>query len=53
MARIVSKGIEVHYVAEDAEDRGLLAVTLVPGALPVHASALPQLFEGYDQVWHW
>jgi sulfur relay (sulfurtransferase) DsrF/TusC family protein len=53
VARIISKGIEVHYVAEDAEDRGLLTETFVVGARPVNASALPQLFEGYDQVWHW
>jgi hypothetical protein len=53
VARIITKGMTVHYVAEDAEDRGLAETELVAGARAVRAAALPQLFESYDQVWHW
>lgn len=53
VARIISKGIAVRYVAEDAEDRGLAEPALVAGAQAVRVAGLPQLFEGYDQVWHW
>lgn len=53
VARIMTKGIAVHYVAEDAEERGLAEAALVAGARAVRSSGLPQLFEGYDQVWHW
>lgn len=53
VTRIMTKGIAVHYVAEDAEERGLAEAALVAGARAVHSSGLPQLFEGYDQVWHW
>lgn len=53
VARIMAKGIAVHYLAEDAEERGLAEAALVGGARAVRFSGLPQLFEGYDQVWHW
>ncbi len=53
VARIVTKGIAVHYVAEDAADRGLAEAELVAGSRAVRAAALPALFESYDQVWHW
>jgi hypothetical protein len=53
LTALVAKGVEVHYVEEDATERGLLASELIEGIKPVRKSALPTLFGGFDQVWHW
>jgi hypothetical protein len=53
VARMLSKGMAVFYVAEDAFALGLAEVSLLPGAQAVRASTLPQLFAHYDQVWQW
>jgi hypothetical protein len=53
VARMVAKGIAVHYVQEDAAELGLGETGLVAGARAVRVSDLPKLFEGYDYVWLW
>ncbi len=53
LARMMSKAIVVHFVAEDAEELGLEPGTLLPGPTPVRRPQLPELFAAYEQVWHW
>jgi hypothetical protein len=53
VAALVAKGVEVRYVEDDAEERGLSREELVAGVAPVRFSELPRLFESYDQVWSW
>lgn len=49
----MSKGVEVYFIEEDAAERGLERTDLISGPTPVSRSALPKLFAGYQQVWHW
>lgn len=51
--RIIGKGLAVHVVSQDLEERGIPADTLLTGATPVGRSSLPELFAAYEQVWYW
>lgn len=53
LARLVSKGVAVSYVMEDASERGLRPTDLIEGVTPVRAGDVARVFEQYDQVWHW
>ncbi len=53
VASLLPKGIKVYAVAEDADVRGLSAGDMVDGVEMVSRAGLPQLFAGYDQIWHW
>jgi intracellular sulfur oxidation DsrE/DsrF family protein len=53
VAKLAGKGVLVHVVAEDLAERGILAEDLVAGVRTVPRAALPELFAGYDMVWHW
>jgi hypothetical protein len=53
LSALVAKAVEVRYVEDDAEERGLTRADLVEGLIPVRSAELPRLFEGYDQVWCW
>jgi sulfur relay (sulfurtransferase) DsrF/TusC family protein len=53
VAKLAQKGVKVFLVAEDLADRGLGRADLIGGIDTVSRSALPKLFGGYDQVWHW
>ena len=53
LARMMAKGIAIHFVADDIEERGLEPGALIQGARPVRRSSLPELFASYDQVWRW
>ena len=50
---LVGKGLDVHIVQEDLDDRGLSAGDLVEGLKPLMRSDLPGLLDSYDHVWHW
>ena len=50
---LIGKGVEVLYVREDAEDRGLKSGNLVDGPRPVARAEIPKLFESHDNIWHW
>ena len=43
----------VAEIAASVEIEAVAEATLAAGARAVRATALPPLFEGYDQVWHW
>jgi sulfur relay (sulfurtransferase) DsrF/TusC family protein len=53
IASLVAKGVAVYILAEDLAQRGLEADDLVPGLERITRDALPGLFAGHDQVWHW
>lgn len=52
-ASLIAKGVEVHYVVEDAADRGLQPGDMVPGVKPISRAAVAGLCNAHDQVWHW
>jgi sulfur transfer complex TusBCD TusB component (DsrH family) len=53
VAKLVGKGVDVYVVEDDVAARGLERSDLVEGLKPVSRSAVPKLFAGYDQIWHW
>lgn len=53
IARFLSKGVSVKYVAEEAAERGLEASALVAGVEPIARAELPAYLRGFDQVWGW
>jgi hypothetical protein len=53
VAGLIGKGVTVHIVQEDLDDRGVQAGELIDGLTPVARGDLPGLFEGYDHIWHW
>jgi hypothetical protein len=53
VSRILSKGIPIYFVIEDAEDRGLAPAELVNGTRGVPRAGLARLLDSHDRVWHW
>jgi hypothetical protein len=52
-ANLIDKGVEVHYVAEDAAERGLHPSDMVSGVKPISRDKVAELCNAHDQVWHW
>ena len=52
LRRLLAKQVACYYVEEDAAERGIPAVGLIEGLVPVSRDKLATLFAGYDQV-HW
>lgn len=50
---LAKKGVPVFFVEEDARERGIVRDDLIEGVRPLARAGVPQLFETYDQVWHW
>jgi sulfur transfer complex TusBCD TusB component (DsrH family) len=53
VAKLVTKGVPVFLVEEDAAERGIEGTELVAGVEAVSRRELPALLERYDRVWHW
>ena len=53
VAGLIAKEVAVYVVAEDLAERGLSADALIDGLVEISRDAMPTLFDGYDQVWHW
>lgn len=53
LAALVAKGIAVHAVEEDLEDRGLRDAKLVDGVQVLPRERVPRLFDEYTRVWKW
>lgn len=51
--RLVKKGVKVFALTEDLEERGINTADCLPGVRMIKVSALPDLLEEHDQVWHW
>lgn len=50
---LIGKGVQVFVVEDDLAERGLDGEMLIDGLRPLPSSAVAQLVDGYDQVWHW
>jgi hypothetical protein len=53
LARLMDKGVPVHYVQDELAPRGIAPERLVGGAQPVRAGELPRFFERFGRLWHW
>jgi hypothetical protein len=53
VAALVRKGIPVHYVQDDASERGIHATELVDGLIPIPRAQVSSLFHQYNQIWKW
>lgn len=53
VAELVRQGVGVHYVVEDLDALGVAEDRLVDGVQPLKRDELPQLFDGFDQIWRW
>jgi len=53
IVKLVDKGVTVHVVADDLEERGLKRSDLIDGLEPVSRSRLATLLDGYPRVWKW
>lgn len=53
LARLIGKGVPVHYLADDLAPRGIDAGRLVAGVTPLRAAELPGFLERFARVWHW
>jgi hypothetical protein len=51
--RLVDRGARVFYVREDRAARGIERGEVIAGVHPIGRTTLRELFETYDQVWHW
>ena len=53
VARLIPKGVNVFIVEEDLTERGVERSELIGGIESIRRDQLPELFAGYDHVWHW
>lgn len=53
VAKLVSKGVELYYVEEDAKARGLRATDFVSGPKGLAQAELGELFARFDLVFTW
>lgn len=51
LAQLIERGVEVHYVQEDAKERGLTEQRLIEGVKPLKTSDVPHLVGRYRRVW--
>ena len=53
VAALAAKGVPVHAVEEDLEERGLLDARLLDTLTVVPRANLPRLFDEYPRIWKW
>ena len=53
VAGLVAKGVPVMVVRECLSARGIDEEELMDGLAMIGQAALPNVMNGYDQVWHW
>jgi hypothetical protein len=53
VAALAAKGVPVHAVEEDLEERGLLDARLLGELRIVPRARLPQLLDEYARIWKW
>lgn len=53
VGKLIEKGVRVFVLREDQRRYGLGDVPLLDRVEPVASSGLPDLFAGYDRVFHW
>jgi hypothetical protein len=50
---LIAKGVPIHVLREDLEDRGVQNEELITGLRMIARAELPGLLDGYDKIWHW
>lgn len=53
IAKLIEKGIPVFAIAEDCTERGIDLDDCIGGIKTAPRSDLAELFDRYDQIWHW
>lgn len=53
LQKMADSGVTVYLVEEDATERGLKDQDIMSAVKKVSRSALPELMDEHDQVWHW
>ncbi len=53
VSNMIEKGIPVFIVEEDVKERGLADEDLISGIHKLSRSAIPELIDQHEQVWHW
>ncbi|MEA5512083.1 hypothetical protein VB715_20115 [Crocosphaera sp. UHCC 0190] len=53
LQQALDNGIKVYALAEDITQRGIPESKLLGGIEKLSRQELPNLFEKYEQVWHW
>ena len=53
ISKLLAKGVKVHVVDEDVEQRGIGRAELVDGLQRIPRAELAALLADYDQIWHW
>jgi predicted peroxiredoxin len=53
VAALIAKGVTVHAVREDVEERGIAPGELVEGVELIGRHQLAGLLDNHDRVWHW
>jgi hypothetical protein len=53
LSGLIEKGVEVHFLMEDAAERGLEQSELLEGIRPVARRELAALLNRFEQIWHW
>jgi sulfur transfer complex TusBCD TusB component (DsrH family) len=53
LQQALKSGLKVYAIAEDITLRGIPETKLIPGIQKLSRKELPNLFEEYEQIWHW
>lgn len=53
VSRMIEKGIPIFVVEEDVKERGLADDDLIGGIQKLKRTAIPELIDEHEQVWHW
>lgn len=53
LTKMIAKGITVYFTHEDAVERGLAETEWISGVTKISRNTLPELFNGFDQIWYW
>ena len=53
LAALAAKGVALHAIEEDLEERGLLEAPLLDALAVMPRAQLPRLFDEYPRIWKW
>lgn len=53
VSRLIDTGVAVHYLQEDARERGIAPQELIVGAHPLPRARQAEFLSAFEQVWKW
>lgn len=53
LIRLKAKGVQVFAVRDDLQARGIEIKDCIEGVEMIHRGDVAELFDKYEQVWHW